>query len=145
MEVVIFLIVLLISFLVLRWVIKGNWKAFRQIDEELENYQPPQPYDLYGLPNPDEVNSIVYDNLEEEVMASKSEKRVTYHVVPHTDGWAIKRNRQVVETHPRKAEAVQAGRKLAKSHSKGQLVVHKKDGKIQTEYTYGADPRKSRG
>ena len=43
--------------------------------------------------------------------------------------------------------------KLACEHSKsmslagvlGQVVVHGKDGRIQTEYTYGADPRRSKG
>ena len=37
-------------------------------------------------------------------------KRVTFHVIPATEGWAIKKN-----------------------------------GKIQLEYTYGADPRRSKG
>ncbi len=44
-----------------------------------------------------------------------------------------------------KAKAVAAGKKQAKAGGLGQLIIHTKIGGIQTEYTYGADPRRSRG
>lgn len=48
-----------------------------------------------------------------------------------------------------KASAIQYARRLAKNDwSRGQLsqvVVHKKDGTIQTEWTYGRDPERSKG
>ena len=44
-----------------------------------------------------------------------------------------------------KTRAVAAGKKQAKAGGNGQLVIHKKTGGIQTEYTYGADPRRRKG
>lgn len=140
MEVVVFLVVFVALLLAVHWAIKGEWK---KLDVEEDDYQPPQPYDLYGLPNPEEVMSVIYPEEEEEM--AKTERRVVYHVVPHKEGWAIKRSREVVDTHPTKAEAVQRGMELGRSHVKGQLVIHKKDGTIQEERTYGADPRKTKG
>jgi hypothetical protein len=40
---------------------------------------------------------------------------------------------------------VQKARELAKKQPLGQVVVHKEDGTIQTEYTYGDDPARTRG
>lgn len=44
-----------------------------------------------------------------------------------------------------KDDAVDGGRDLAKNADLGQLRIHDKHGKIQTEYTYGNDPRKYKG
>ena len=44
-----------------------------------------------------------------------------------------------------KAEAVEAAKKEAKAAALGQVVVHTKIGGIQTEYTYGRDPRRTKG
>ena len=44
-----------------------------------------------------------------------------------------------------KTEAVARGKELAKKPALGQLIVNKQDGKIQTEYTYGNDPKRSKG
>ena len=44
-----------------------------------------------------------------------------------------------------KAEAVDAAKREAKAATLGQVVVHKKVGGIQTEYTYGRDPRRTKG
>ena len=83
--------------------------------------------------------------------ASKSKskaKRVTYHVLPRkAGGWEVKAegSKSAASTHDRKVDAVAKGRTLAKKNELGQLIVHKQDGKIQTEYTYGADPRRTKG
>jgi hypothetical protein len=43
-------------------------------------------------------------------------------------------------------QAFHANGRLLKSQGYlSQLVVHGKNGKIQTEYTYGADPRRTKG
>lgn len=52
--------------------------------------------------------------------------------------------------HAVKTTAVHAGAGLARSRwltfgKLGQLVIHGKDGKIQSERTYGKDPRRYRG
>ena len=44
-----------------------------------------------------------------------------------------------------KSDAVVRGKQLAKKPKLGQLIVHKADGRIQAEYTYGNDPRRSKG
>ena len=38
--------------------------------------------------------------------------------------------------HTTKAEALEAGRSLAKAHPPSRLVTHKKDGKVQDSVTY---------
>ena len=44
-----------------------------------------------------------------------------------------------------KADAVARGKDLAKKAPLGQIKIHKQDGKIQTEYTYGKDPHPPEG
>lgn len=44
-----------------------------------------------------------------------------------------------------KKAAVKSGRDAQASGGKGQAVLHKSDGKIREERTYGADPRKTPG
>jgi hypothetical protein len=44
----------------------------------------------------------------------------------------------VVDT---KEKAISYGRELAKDEGLGQLIVHKADGSIEEEFTYGDDPR----
>jgi hypothetical protein len=48
----------------------------------------------------------------------------------------------VVDT---KEKAIDYGRDLAKQEGLGQLVVHKADGSIEEEFTYGEDPRATKG
>jgi len=49
-------------------------------------------------------------------------------------------NKRATANFPLKTQAIEAGRQFAKKHKLGQLRIHGKDGKIQTEYTYGKDP-----
>lgn len=74
-------------------------------------------------------------------------KRVVYHVVPGPNGWLVKKekNKNPSAKAEKKTEAVAKAKELAKKAKLGQVIVHKKDGKIQTEYTYGEDPRTSKG
>lgn len=44
-----------------------------------------------------------------------------------------------------KTKAVAAGKKQARAGGLGQLIIHTKAGGIQTEHTYGADPRRTKG
>ncbi|PKL76222.1 MAG: hypothetical protein CVV27_11395 [Candidatus Melainabacteria bacterium HGW-Melainabacteria-1] len=75
--------------------------------------------------------------------------RVVYHVVPDSKfgGWLIKQQKQTqpISSHRTKAEAVAAGKALAKSHALGQLIIHLSNGRIETEFTYGKDPANSAG
>lgn len=81
-------------------------------------------------------------------MAQKKEpERITYHVVPSSGGWAVKREnaQRASAVADGKQDAISAARTLAKSQPLGQVVVHRKDGVIQTEWTYRKDPRRSAG
>ena len=74
--------------------------------------------------------------------------RKTYHVTPNQDGgWNVKAEHasRASSTCDNKADAVDRGRELAKSQPLGQLVIHKQDGTIQTEHTYGQDPYPPKG
>jgi len=66
--------------------------------------------------------------------------RKIYHVVPNGTNWQVKHNGQVLSNHYLKTEAVSAGQRAAKANQPSQLVVHKADGTIEYEYTYGGDP-----
>ena len=67
-------------------------------------------------------------------------KRTSIHVVPQREEWAVKEEGRVLSTHDTKAEAVDRATKAAKSAPLGQVVIHKSDGTIETEHTYGKDP-----
>jgi hypothetical protein len=67
-------------------------------------------------------------------------------VEPAKDGWIVQEQRgAVLSTHRTKAKAVAAGKAVAKRAPLGQIKIMKANGRIQTEYTYGEDPRSKRG
>lgn len=75
-------------------------------------------------------------------------KRKTYHVTADGDsGWRVQAagGSRTSSTHDTKSEAVQSAKNLAKSQALGQVVIHGKDGRIQTEHTYGKDPHPPKG
>lgn len=68
-----------------------------------------------------------------------------YHVVPHNDGWAVRRENasRVSSTHPTQKAAIDAGKPLAqKTH--GELRIHGTNGQIRDTDSYGNDPRSIR-
>lgn len=75
-------------------------------------------------------------------------KRRIIRVVPNSKkgGWKVTRANRTVSTHQKKTTAVQTGRRLAKKgQGPSQLVIHKKNGRIQTEHTYQKDPYPPKG
>jgi len=74
-------------------------------------------------------------------------KRQVFHVVPAKGGWNVNRAGadRPEKTFDNKKDAVGFGREIAKSQRPGQLIIHKKDGTIETEYTYGKDPFPPKG
>jgi hypothetical protein len=73
-------------------------------------------------------------------------ERQSYHVVPYVNGWQIRLGGAGDESGAlgawdHKDLAVERARALAKDAGLGQVIVHGEDGKIQDEWTYGADPR----
>ena len=68
---------------------------------------------------------------------------------PKGPGWVVQSGGQVVSNH-RKQEtaekaAIKAGHKAQDAGGLGQAVLHKGDGTIREERTYGKDPRKTPG
>jgi len=74
-------------------------------------------------------------------------ERAKYHVSPHENGWQVKKEKasRPARVCGTKEEAIEEAKRIAKNNPLGQVIIHKKDGTIQTEYTYGKDPRKSPG
>ena len=75
-------------------------------------------------------------------------KRRVYHVTPAGSGdWKVKEKgaERAVKILEDKADALNLAKDLAKNAELGQVVVHGKDGVIQTEHTYGKDPEKTPG
>ena len=75
-------------------------------------------------------------------------KRKTYHVTQNdAGGWDVKGEgaSRASSSSGTKAEAVERGRQLARNQPLGQLIIHRGDGVIQTEHTYGKDPYPPKG
>lgn len=66
--------------------------------------------------------------------------RKVFHVVPYGTNWQVKHNGQVLSNHSLKSNAIDAGQRVAKANQPSQLVVHRANGTIEFEYTYGNDP-----
>jgi hypothetical protein len=69
--------------------------------------------------------------------------RTKYHVTPAPGGdWKVKREgtQRADSVHQDKSDAVARARELGKANNPGQVIIHGRDGKIQTEHTYGGDP-----
>lgn len=74
-------------------------------------------------------------------------ERTVYDVTPRDDRWAVKRRgaERASDIFDDKDDAVNRARELAKAIGHSQVVIHGRDGKIQTEYTYGNDPYPPKG
>jgi hypothetical protein len=76
-------------------------------------------------------------------------RRQVYHSVPTKTGWKVTQSGETVSSHrtQRAAEkaAIKAGHKAQDQGGTGQAVLHKTDGTIRTEHTYGKDPRSRKG
>lgn len=68
------------------------------------------------------------------------------HVVPHTDGWAVRGagNQRATSVHRTQQEAIDAGRGIARNqHS--ELVIHRPNGQIRDKDSHGHDPNPPKG
>ncbi len=63
------------------------------------------------------------------------------HVIPHEDCWAIRveDNVRVISTHPTQREAIKIARRLAR-REQGELVIHRRDGRVRDRDSYRSDP-----
>ncbi|HEY9695619.1 MAG TPA: DUF2188 domain-containing protein [Oculatellaceae cyanobacterium] len=68
------------------------------------------------------------------------------HIVPHSDGWAVKgeganKPTQVFSTQQ---EAIERGRDIA-INQKSELFIHNREGQIRERNSYGNDPHPPKG
>lgn len=65
-------------------------------------------------------------------------KRTVYHVVTADEGWKVELEGtdKPLSTHGTKEEALDAARTVAQKKLPSQIVVHRMDGTIQTNYSY---------
>lgn len=68
------------------------------------------------------------------------------HVVPHGSDWATRSEgaSRVGGTHRTQAEATEAARKQA-IRERGEVVIHRPDGRIRDSDSYGNDPFPPKG
>lgn len=73
--------------------------------------------------------------------------RKIYDVTKCDSGWQGKArgNERATVVAPTKEQAVKKIAIIAKDNGNAQVVIRKSDGKIQSERTYGNDPRASKG
>lgn len=73
--------------------------------------------------------------------------RKIYHVTPHGNGWQVKGEgaKRAAGVFDTKVEAVKVGVDLAQKPPLGELRIHRQDGTIQDERTYGKDPFPPKG
>jgi hypothetical protein len=71
--------------------------------------------------------------------------RTHYRVLPSGSAWVLRREQTLLSTHAHKVNAVNEGRRVAKANPPSQLTVHRADGTIEDESTYGGDPYPPRG
>jgi len=79
-------------------------------------------------------------------MAQTTKDRVVYHVVPNSSAekWLVSQeNAEFRKEFDTKEEAVEFAKERARNEELGQVKVHKKDGNMEYESTYGDDPRRS--
>lgn len=73
-------------------------------------------------------------------------KRAVYHVVPADDLWVVRLvGDSVNEAANTKEAAIARAKQLAQRSVLSQVVIHRADGTIEKEYTYGEDPTRSPG
>ncbi|WP_022835408.1 phasin family protein [Salisaeta longa] len=106
-----------------------------------------------GVPTRDEVQGLSekvgalskkLDDLSALLDAQAAAQDATttvYHVIPHEDGWAVKREsaEQAAGVYDTKKEAVDAARSVAKKHAPSELIVHKQDRSVQETFSYDGD------
>jgi hypothetical protein len=72
-------------------------------------------------------------------------QRLTVSPVQGKGGWTLSIAGAGENTYRTKAEAVKAGASKGRQNGHAQLVIKGRNGRIQSERTYGADPRRRKG
>ncbi len=77
---------------------------------------------------------------------AKKTRKVFHSILTKKDGWIVQADKRMLSMHGTQKEseraAIEAGRKEQERGGLGQAVLHKSDGTIREERTYGKDPEK---
>ncbi|HRX63829.1 MAG TPA: DUF2188 domain-containing protein [Candidatus Absconditabacterales bacterium] len=71
--------------------------------------------------------------------------RNTIRVLPDGGNWKVTYNQSFKKLFQIKSDAIEYGKNIAKNNQPSQIVIHRADGTIEIEYTYGNDPFPPRG
>lgn len=71
--------------------------------------------------------------------------RKRYDVIPSRSNWAVTTSGSTLSTHVTKGDAITAAVTVARANQPSQLLIHRADGTIEDERTYGDDPYPPRG
>lgn len=71
--------------------------------------------------------------------------RKRYDVSPNGSMWKVTHSGATLSNHLTKSAAVDAGVTVARANMPSQLIIHRADGTIEDERTYGDDPFPPRG
>lgn len=68
------------------------------------------------------------------------------HVVPHSDGWAVRGagSQRASSVHRTQREAIDAGREISRNQG-SELFIHGRDGRIRERDSHGNDPFPPKG
>lgn len=82
----------------------------------------------------EEVSILVEQRLKTLPPPSKAREPENYHVIRRETGWSVKREgaSRATSVHENQKDAIAAARKLAKKHRPSKLVIHRKDGTIES-------------
>jgi hypothetical protein len=76
---------------------------------------------------------------------AETKERQVFHVTfdENKQQWKVlkENQKQPQSLHTTKDAAIESAKKLAKASGLGQVIIHKENHVIETEYTYGNDPR----
>lgn len=77
---------------------------------------------------------------------AKSKNSGNQHVVPHPDGWAVRGagNSRATVVKPTQEAANAAAIPIAQNQG-GDVVIHRRDGRIRERNSYGNDPFPPKG
>jgi poly(hydroxyalkanoate) granule-associated protein len=119
-------------------------KVGDQVDEQMANV-----LHRLGVPTRKEIQTLTrrveelsgkVDRLAGAPAATAMERNV-FHIAPHEEGWklTLEGKKAPVSVHATKDEAMTAAREAARKAEPSQVVVHKMDGTIQSQFGYGED------
>jgi poly(hydroxyalkanoate) granule-associated protein len=119
-------------------------KVGDQMDEQIANV-----LHRLGVPTRKEIQTLTHrveelsgkvDRLAGAPARAAAAKKV-FHISPHDEGWKLmlEGKKDPVSVHSTKDEAMTAAREAAKKAEPSQVVVHKMDGTIQSQFGYGEE------